>query len=192
MGACCGFDVTVVTRSAPSWSAPSVECVIGDRDPMLGEGLRRLQGLTWDAVIDTSGFLMRVVRAAADALSKGVGSYMFRSGISMYGDTREEPLLGSSALATEQFLVAHHVAPFTELPRWWPSAAAGRRAVDPTRAVGMGLTWRPLEQTMRHVLDEPERVTPPGIGLSSEPEATLLDAWRRSTNTAQSSESQSS
>ena len=63
---------------------PNVEKIIGDRD---GE-LDKLNGRTWDAVIDVSGYVPRVVRASAEALKDKVQHYTFVSTISVY-DTRE-------------------------------------------------------------------------------------------------------
>src|SRR5690349_18705748 len=36
---------------------PDVEKLHGDRDPKNGEGLKVLEGRTWDAVVDTSGYV---------------------------------------------------------------------------------------------------------------------------------------
>jgi 2'-hydroxyisoflavone reductase len=60
---------------------PEVERIVGDR----GDDLAGLGNRTWDAVIDTCGYLPRVVRASADALS-GSGLYCFVSSISVYAD----------------------------------------------------------------------------------------------------------
>ena len=46
---------------------------------------RRSRGRTWDAVIDTSGYLPSDVRASAEALA-GCGLYCFVSSISVYAD----------------------------------------------------------------------------------------------------------
>jgi nucleoside-diphosphate-sugar epimerase len=58
-----------------------VEKLVGDRDGDLGA----LQGRRWDAVIDTSGYVPRLVRASAEALSDS-GLYCFVSSISVYED----------------------------------------------------------------------------------------------------------
>ena len=60
---------------------PEVERIIGDR----AGDLTALGGRTWDAVIDTSGYLPSDVRASAAALA-GSGLYCFVSSISVYAD----------------------------------------------------------------------------------------------------------
>ena len=61
---------------------PEVEKLEGDRD---GD-LSALQGRRWDAVIDTCGYVPRVVRASAKVLAGAVDHYTFVSSISVYSD----------------------------------------------------------------------------------------------------------
>jgi 2'-hydroxyisoflavone reductase len=61
---------------------PDVEKLQGDRDG----NLKALEGRKWDAVIDTSGYVPRVVRASAELLAPNVGQYLFVSSISVYKD----------------------------------------------------------------------------------------------------------
>jgi len=79
-----GHDLTLFHRGRtnPDLFGGSVEYVFGDRD---GD-LDRLAGRTWDACIDTSGYLPRVVRASAERLHDVVGHYTFISTISVYPD----------------------------------------------------------------------------------------------------------
>ncbi|MBL0927902.1 MAG: NAD-dependent epimerase/dehydratase family protein [Phycisphaerales bacterium] len=58
--------------------------LLGDRDPTKGDGLKALETGEWDAVIDTSGFYPRHVKASAELLSGRVGQYLFISTISVY------------------------------------------------------------------------------------------------------------
>ena len=60
---------------------PGVETVSGDRE----SDLERLAGRRWDAVIDTCGYVPRVVGMAAKALGDAVDRYVFISSISVYG-----------------------------------------------------------------------------------------------------------
>ena len=62
---------------------PDVEKLRGDRDG----GLQALQGRRWDAVIDTSGYVPRVVRASAEMLAPNIRQYVFVSSISVYANT---------------------------------------------------------------------------------------------------------
>ena len=94
----------------PSVVPEGVETLIGNRDPLLTaddrryardpdaeskkdpdspRGLAQLEGKSWDAVIDTSGFFPRMVKASAELLSKNVGQYLFISSISVYSSNAE-------------------------------------------------------------------------------------------------------
>jgi 2'-hydroxyisoflavone reductase len=79
-----GHAVTTFTRgrTQPELFAGRVESVHGDR----ATDLARLAGGPWDAVIDTCGYVPRVVRASAEALAQRVGVYAFVSSISVYPD----------------------------------------------------------------------------------------------------------
>lgn len=57
------------------------------RDPNSPKGLSSLEGRKWDAVIDTSGYFPRLVKASADMLRDNVRQYVFISSISVYQDT---------------------------------------------------------------------------------------------------------
>jgi 2'-hydroxyisoflavone reductase len=59
---------------------PEVERIQGDRDG----GLEALAGRSWDAVIDTCGYVPRIVRSSAELLAPSVGHYTFISSISVY------------------------------------------------------------------------------------------------------------
>jgi 2'-hydroxyisoflavone reductase len=76
-----GHELTLFTRGRTNPGLfPEAEHLRGDRD---GD-LRALEGGTWDAVIDPSGYVPRVVRASADLLGDAVGHYVFVSSISAY------------------------------------------------------------------------------------------------------------
>lgn len=55
--------------------------VLPEKSPM---GLESLRGGTWDAVVDTSGFVPRIVKASAELLAPSVGQYIYISSISVY------------------------------------------------------------------------------------------------------------
>lgn len=57
------------------------------KDPNSPKGLSQLAGKKWDAVIDTSGFFPRMVKASAELLAPNVKQYVFISSISVYKDT---------------------------------------------------------------------------------------------------------
>lgn len=85
-----GHSVTVVHRGRHGGNVPAgVAEVVGDRDPGVGDGLGRLEGLIaggarWDAAVDMSGYVPRVVGAAADLLGPVVGRYLFVSTVAVY------------------------------------------------------------------------------------------------------------
>src|ERR1043166_8952634 len=57
------------------------------KDPHSPKGLSQLEGKKWDAVIDTSGYFPRMVKASAELLAPNVKQYLFISTISVYKDT---------------------------------------------------------------------------------------------------------
>jgi 2'-hydroxyisoflavone reductase len=59
---------------------PGVEKLHGDRDGHL----EALAGRTWDAVVDPSGYVPRIVKMSAELLAPSVGHYVFISTISVY------------------------------------------------------------------------------------------------------------
>lgn len=77
-----GHAVTLFNRGTHAEVYPGVEQIHGDRDG----GLGALDGREWDAVIDTSGYFPRLVRASAERLAGRVGRYVFVSTISVYAD----------------------------------------------------------------------------------------------------------
>jgi 2'-hydroxyisoflavone reductase len=78
-----GYEVTLFNRGLTNPELfPEVEKLHGDRD---GD-LAALGGREWDAVIDPSGFVPRVVRATAELLRGSIGHYVFVSSISVYSE----------------------------------------------------------------------------------------------------------
>jgi 2'-hydroxyisoflavone reductase len=76
-------EVTLFNRGKhSSASLTNVETIYGDRN----SDLAKLQNRRWDAVIDTSGYLPRTVRASAEILSQSVDAYVFISSLSVYAD----------------------------------------------------------------------------------------------------------
>ena len=92
-----GHEVTLFNRGSQAGLFPEVEQLIGDRgsnrnnDKVLdirhGESnLSALEGGAWDAVIDTSAYIPRVVNEVAEVLKKKVKQYCLISSISVYAD----------------------------------------------------------------------------------------------------------
>ena len=81
-----GHEVTLFNRGETNPELfPQAERLRGDRD---GD-LSTLEGREWDAVIDPSGFVPRVLRASAELLRDAVGHYVFVSSISVYREPYE-------------------------------------------------------------------------------------------------------
>ena len=81
-----GHEVTLFNRGTTGADLyPELERITGDRDG----GLDGLRGREWDAVVDTSGYLPRVVRAGAELLAPSVSHYVFVSSISVYASFGE-------------------------------------------------------------------------------------------------------
>jgi len=103
---------------------------------------------------------------------------------------RARSALGSSARLTwvdERFLLEHSVTPWTEMPLWVPESESDFERLDLRRAIGAGLRFRALEDTLRDTLAW-DRATPPearpkragpamGGPLGPLREAELLAAW---------------
>jgi 2'-hydroxyisoflavone reductase len=84
---------------------PETEKLRGDRDG----GLTALEGREWDAVIDPSGFVPRLVRDSAELLRDSAGHYVFVSSISVYrepyvADFDEDAPVFEDEPATEEVL----------------------------------------------------------------------------------------
>lgn len=79
----------------PSKVPEGVEVLYGNRDPKLRaddtdehspQGLHSLKGRTWDAIIDTSGQVPRIVKASAELLAPAAKQYIYISSVSAYKD----------------------------------------------------------------------------------------------------------
>ena len=105
-----GHTVTTFTRGqTPDGLPESVTRLHGDRDGQLGA----LNTGTWDACIDVSGYLPRVVRQSAELLHGRVGRYLFISTVSVYAPgerettTEDSPLIELEDPATEDIRAAY-------------------------------------------------------------------------------------
>ncbi len=89
-----GHRVTVFNRgrSDPNPDIP-VEQLRGNRD---GD-LSALRGRCWDAAIDVSGYVPRVVRASAELLAPSVGHYTFVSTASVYASPKADDRVDEQA-----------------------------------------------------------------------------------------------
>lgn len=79
-----GHSITLFHRGKTNPGIfPEAEHILGDRDG----GLDALRGHTWDAAIDVSGYVPRLVKESAEYLADHVQRYIFISTISVYEDS---------------------------------------------------------------------------------------------------------
>jgi 2'-hydroxyisoflavone reductase len=90
-----GHEMTLFNRGISNPDLfRDLETLIGDRDGRL----EALVGREWDAVIDTCGYVPRIVKMSADLLRDHVKHYVFISSISVYADFDEIGLDEDSAV----------------------------------------------------------------------------------------------
>jgi 2'-hydroxyisoflavone reductase len=106
-----GHEITMFNRGQRHPELfPEVERLRGDR---MGE-MEALRGRRWDAVIDTCGYVPRVVRASAELLAGSVEHYTFISSISVYADSAASVIDEGApvkSLAEDQVRSAEEIEP---------------------------------------------------------------------------------
>jgi 2'-hydroxyisoflavone reductase len=118
-----GHEVTLFNRGRTNPDLfPQVEQLRGDRD---GD-LAALRGRRWDAAIDTSGYVPRIVRASAALLAGAVERYTFISTISVYADFRSRGRGEDAPLGTLDDPTAEEVTG----PAYGPLKALCERAAE--------------------------------------------------------------
>ena len=132
-------------RSAPA-PPDGVLAVTGDRE----RDLSLLAGRRFDAVIDTCGFVPRIVRLSAQALARAASHYTFISTISVYvdplgGNRAEEAPLATIADATTEEITGETYGPLKALCEAEVAGAMDGRCL----IVRPGLLVGPLDPTDR-------------------------------------------
>ncbi len=106
-----GHEVTLFNRGQHNPELfPQLERLRGDRR---GD-LRALEGRTWDAAIDTNGYIPSLVRASARLLAEAIQQYVFISTISVYADVSVKGVDESAPVDTitpEQLREAEEIVP---------------------------------------------------------------------------------
>ena len=129
-----GHTVTLFNRGKTHPGLfPDVEKLQGDRDG----NLKSLEGRKWDAVIDTSGYVPRIVNASASLLAPNVKRYLFISTVSVYSDTSKPNMDESGPL---------EVAPdpkSEEVPKYYGALKALSEQAAEAAMPGRVLTIRP-------------------------------------------------
>lgn len=142
-----GHEVTLFNRGQSNPGLyPEVEQLQGDRDG----GLDVLKGRRWDAVIDTCGYVPRVVRASAELLATAVDHYTFISTISVYADFAtigidEYSPLGTMEDETVEEITGETYGPLKVLSEQAVDEAMGMRSLH----VRSGLIVGPHDPTDR-------------------------------------------
>jgi 2'-hydroxyisoflavone reductase len=96
-----GHAVTTFTRgNLPVIANRDVVPLAGNRDPDIAPGLAALAVGRWDAVVDTSGYVPRIVDASASLLADRVGRYLFVSSVSVYADADRPGVDETGSVAT--------------------------------------------------------------------------------------------
>lgn len=94
-------DVTIFTRGrTPIPWDHGVTRRAGNRDPGIAPGLDAIAQGSWDAVIDTSGYVPRCVGASARLLAERVAHGLFVSSLSVYADESHEGQNEDAPVAT--------------------------------------------------------------------------------------------
>jgi 2'-hydroxyisoflavone reductase len=163
-----GHEVTLFNRGKTHPKLfPDVEKLQGDRDGKLDA----LAGRSWDAVVDTSGYVPRIVKMSAELLAPKVGHYLFISTISVYakndkvGADETNPVATLDDPATED--VPKHYGALKA------ACEAACEAVMPGRVANIrpGLIVGPLDPTGRFThwptrMAEGGEVLSPGDGAT--------------------------
>ncbi|HEX2915656.1 MAG TPA: SDR family oxidoreductase [Chloroflexia bacterium] len=84
-----GHELTLFNRGQSNKDLfPEAEKLTGNRD---GD-LKALEGRRWDAVIDTCGYVPRIVKQSAGLLASATDHYTFVSTLSVYSDVSQEDI----------------------------------------------------------------------------------------------------
>jgi 2'-hydroxyisoflavone reductase len=89
-----GHEITLFNRGRSEAPPAGIDRIEGDRD----RGLDALGSRAWDAVIDTSGYVPRHVRASAERVAASGAHYVFVSSLSVYADSSKKHQDESGAL----------------------------------------------------------------------------------------------
>ena len=124
---------------------PDVEKLHGDRDGKLQE----LEGRTWDAVVDTSGYVPRIVKMSADLLAAATKHYVFISTISVYRDLDKPNADEGAPLATAPDPKSEDVPQFYGALKALSEQAAEASMPGRVTTIRPGLIVGPRDQTGR-------------------------------------------
>lgn len=133
---------------------------------------------------DLASWIVRMLEGGGSGVYNAVGPAERLT----FGDLIESCLRVSDSQAAVEwvdhdFLLQQGVQPWTDLPLWVPPSAeeAGLEEVSIAKALAAGLTFRPLDETVRDTLAWFDSERPDGTlkaGISRERALGLLSLWR--------------
>ncbi|MEO8447131.1 MAG: NAD-dependent epimerase/dehydratase family protein, partial [bacterium] len=84
----------------------------------------------------------------------------------------------------EKFLIDEGAVPWSELPMWVPKEDQGVNNIDISKAIKDGLTFRPIQETLKDTLlfDNSRNNHILKAGLSPEKETELISKWKHRSN----------
>src|SRR5687768_10170957 len=135
-------------------------------------------------VRDLSNFIIKLIEENASGIYNATGpDYELTMGAMLKTCKQVSKSDTKFKWASVEFLTEHKVEPWSDMPVWIPNVEqdAGFSRVDISKAIKAGLTFRPLEETVRDTLEWAE--TRPSdrewrAGLSAEREAKVLAALK--------------
>jgi hypothetical protein len=179
-----GHRVTIFTRGRRDAELPpEVIRLVGDRNGKLDA----LVGKRWDAVIDDSATNPDWVQQSTQLLKDSAGRYLFTSSTGVYypyitrGVDESTPVRYEQSVDDYDFLAAHGIVysvPWVMLR----GNENGHTSAKNDRAIAAGLTFRPLEATVRDTLAwwptvPEERRTKAQFAIKPEQESKALADW---------------
>lgn len=148
-----GYTVTLFNRGKTNAHLfPKLEKLRGDRDGGLDELEAAIAGgRRFDVVLDTSGYVPRIVRASAELLAPAVGHYIFISSISVYATPKVSGLDETAAVAVLEDAAVEEVTGETYGPlKALCEAAAEESMPGRVTTVRPGLIVGPGDPTDRY------------------------------------------
>lgn len=162
-----GHTVTLFNRGKTNTHLfPDLEKLRGDRD---GD-LDALKGRTWDVVIDTSGYVPRIVGMSAELLADAVGHYIFISTVSVYADFSTVGMTEAGPIATIEDETSEEVNKYYGALKALSEQAAEKAMPNRVANVRPGLIVGPRDPTGRFTywpnrMKRGGEVLAPGSGL---------------------------
>jgi len=147
-----GHKVTLFNRGRSKEGLfPNLEAIIGNRDPKIDDGLNALKDRKWDCVIDTSGYVPRIVDASSKLLADHCHQYLFISSISVYSEftkvgLNEKSVVGTLDDPTVESITGESYGPL----KAYCELAAEKNFKDRTTVIRPGLIVGPRDRTDRY------------------------------------------